>query len=79
MATRMSLILAILGFTLWGLSVFSVFTHHLDATHSFILTIIGIVCVLVSFGLKNLETRLDALEGAVRSSRSTGVRSTDSY
>lgn len=60
------------GFLLWGVgALYGFLNHGADAvTHT--LTLLGIVCLLAYYCIKNIEARLEAIETALELSRSAG-------
>jgi hypothetical protein len=60
------------GFLLWGAGALYGFLNHGTGAATYTLTLLGIVCLLVHHCVKNIETRLEAIETALELSRSAG-------
>lgn len=72
MKTRIATIPLYAGFSLWGAGALYGFLNHGPSAATYTLSLLGIVCLLIYYCVKNIETRLETIEAALELSRSTG-------
>jgi hypothetical protein len=61
-----SALLLYAGFLLWGLAATYTFYRHKENDLTYVVTLVGIACVLLSFCLGKIEARLDSLEARLK-------------
>jgi hypothetical protein len=69
MRKRLSTLPLSAGFLLWGAGALDGFLNHRSSPTTYTLTLIGLVCLLVYYCVKNIETRLEVMENALELSR----------
>jgi hypothetical protein len=72
---RISTLPLSMGFLLWGAGALGSFLNHGTSPTTYTLTLLGPVCPLVYYCVKNIETRLEAIENALKLSRLSGRQS----
>jgi hypothetical protein len=58
------------GFLLWGVGAITSFVNRQSTPMTYTLILLGLVCILVHYCVRNIEARLASIETALERSRS---------
>jgi ABC-type spermidine/putrescine transport system permease subunit II len=59
------------GYLFWGLGAVTSFVNNQTTQMTYTFTLLGLVCVLFSYCVKNIESRLASIETELERSRTT--------
>ena len=71
MKKQLSALTLCAGFFLWGVGAVTSFVNNQSTQMTYTLILLGLVCILVHYCVRNIEARLESIEAALERSRST--------
>jgi ABC-type spermidine/putrescine transport system permease subunit II len=61
------------GFLLWGVGAVTSFANRQSTPMTYTLILLGLVCILIHYCIRNIEARLASIETSLERSRSTST------